>query len=573
MDRIKQSLNGLSARMPFKDVGKSDIMAGLTSAIASVPDGMASGVLAGVNPVYGLYTLMIGTPLVSLITSTQIMVFNTTSAMTLVAADGLGDRSGTDRVAALFAISLLAGAFQLILGLLGLGQLTKFVSNAVMRGFLTGIAVLIILGQLWDLTGYSGESGTKLHQTADLIAHLGEIDYWTTIIGVGTLILMIALGYTRLSNFNLLIGLAVAVIAVQILEKTGVQSVALVKSLGEIPRSLPSLHIPELRLLPAMLLTAVAVAIVGLLQSAGVAQQFPNTDGSDPDDSRDFVAQGIGNIACGLFQAMPGGGSLSSTALVSAAGAKSRWANVIQGPMVIVMVLIFSGLLSLVPMASLAALLIYSASLAIRLPAIQSVANTHSSSFVSMVVTFLAALIFPLQQAVMLGVILAAVLFVYRSSIDIRINRLVEENGEIIEMPAPTILPANEVTVLDIRGNLFYAGARTLSQQLPKVGPSEHAVVVLRMRGKTDLGSTFFGVIGAYARQVQASGGRLYLSGVDESVKASMTRTGHLDQIGADNVYVASAAISRSTMAAIAAGSEWLRQLESSAGLPPAATG
>jgi SulP family sulfate permease len=96
-------------------------------------------------------------PVTALAASTQIMVFNTTSAMTLVAADGLGDRSGADRAQALFALALVCGIFQLALGILGLGFLTKFVSNAVMTGFLTGIAVLIILGQLWDLTGYEGE--------------------------------------------------------------------------------------------------------------------------------------------------------------------------------------------------------------------------------------------------------------------------------------------------------------------------------------------------------------------------------------------------------------------------------
>ena len=98
--------------IPLTQEGQRDGLAGVTAAISSVPDGMASGVLAGVNPVYGLYTLMVGTPVASMLTSTRVMVFNTTSAMTLVAVDGLGDRSGEDRVAALIVIALVAGAFQ-----------------------------------------------------------------------------------------------------------------------------------------------------------------------------------------------------------------------------------------------------------------------------------------------------------------------------------------------------------------------------------------------------------------------------------------------------------------------------
>ena len=198
---LRHKLGG--ARLTRPKLGKRDVTAAITSAVASVPDGMASGVLAGVNPVYGLYTLIVGMPTCALLASTQIMVFNTTSAMTLVATDGLGSKTGDDRVQALFAIALVCGVFQLVLGVLGLGFLTKFVSNAVMTGFLTGIAMLIIFGQLWDLTGYSGEGDTKLQQTFDLLGNLGEIDPWTAVIGIGSLLAMIALQNTRLQRLQL----------------------------------------------------------------------------------------------------------------------------------------------------------------------------------------------------------------------------------------------------------------------------------------------------------------------------------------------------------------------------------
>src|SRR6478609_3693208 len=199
------SLRGRARNLKKPDISKKDVTPAITAAIANVPDGMASGVLAGVNPVYGLYTLIVGTPVTALTASTRIMIFNTTSAMTLVAADGLGSRSGDDRAQALFALALACGVFQLAMGILGLGFLTKFVSNAVMTGFLTGIAVLIILGQLWDLTGFEGEGGSKLQQTSELITHLNQVDIPTTIIGVGSIVLMFALERTKLASFNLLV--------------------------------------------------------------------------------------------------------------------------------------------------------------------------------------------------------------------------------------------------------------------------------------------------------------------------------------------------------------------------------
>jgi SulP family sulfate permease len=563
MSGLSTSIGGLRKRagsIKRPDIGKKDVTPAITSAIAAVPDGMASGVLAGVNPVYGLYTLIIGMPVTALAASTQIMIFNTTSAMTLVAADGLGDRTGEDRVKALFALALVCGVFQLAMGILGLGFLTRFVSNAVMTGFLTGIAVLIILGQLWDLTGFQGEGGSKLEQTSELITNLSQIDLPTTFIGIGALVLMFGLERTKLASFNLLIALGIALAGAWLMDKGGFESIALVSSLGDIPRSLPMPELPQLSVVPAMLLAGVATAIVGLLQAAGVAQQFPNKDGSEPDDSRDFLAQGAGNIASSVFQGMPGGGSLSGTSLYAAAGGRSRWGIVIQAPIVITLILVFNNLLSMIPMAALAALLVYSALLAINLKRVATVASATRASFISMLVTFLATLVIPLQQAVILGVVLAGILYIYRSSTDIRVMQLVRRDGGVAEIEAPDKLTSDSVTILEIYGSIFYAGARTLGQRLPTIGDAQHPVVILRLRGHGEMGSTFLNVINDYAKKIQANGGRLLLSGVESDARDRLAASGHLDVIGVDNVYTTDEIIGRSTEAAFKAGNALLAE-------------
>jgi SulP family sulfate permease len=542
-------------------IGKPDALAAVTTGIANIPDGMASAVLAGVNPVYGIYTLIIGTPVASLSISTQLMMFNTTSAMTLVAVDGLGGREGDDRAAALFTIALVAGAFQLALGLLGLGMLTKFVSNSVMIGFLTGIAALIIMGQLWDLTGYEGEGGSKLEQTAQLLANLRDVDPATTAFGVGSLLLMFLLLRTKLGAYNLLIVLALATAAAWIAD---FDSVVLVSSLGEIPQSLPSLDVPSFTLIPEMLLAGIAVGAVGLLQAAGVAQAYPNPDGSDNDDSRDFTGQGVANIASSFFQGMAGGGSLSGTALNVGAGAQTRWAAVVQAGVVLVGVLVFGGLLSRIPMAGLAALLIYSATLSFKLPAIATISRTSWTSFAGMAATFLATLVMPLQQAVMVGIALAAILFLYRASVDVRLRQMRVVGDQLVVSDPPEELPSDAVTVLDVDGNLFYAGARTLEKLLPDPQATRHAGVVMRLRGQAEIGSTFFKVIGKYAGELRARDGVLLLAGIEPTVKERMERAGQLDLIGADRIFLAGSVIGESTTDALRAGEAWL------AALPPA---
>ncbi len=564
------SLRGRARNLKKPDISKKDVTPAITAAIANVPDGMASGVLAGVNPVYGLYTLIVGTPVTALTASTRIMIFNTTSAMTLVAADGLGSRSGDDRAQALFALALACGVFQLAMGILGLGFLTKFVSNAVMTGFLTGIAVLIILGQLWDLTGFEGEGGSKLQQTSELITHLNQVDIPTTIIGVGSIVLMFALERTKLASFNLLVALGAALAAAWGMKQLDYDSVALVSSLGDIPRSLPMPELPQLSVVPAMLLAGVATGIVGLLQAAGVAQQFPNKDGGEPDDSRDFMAQGAGNVTSSFFQGMPGGGSLSGTALFAAAGGRNRWGIIIQAPIVIVLILVFNNLLGMIPMAALGALLIYSALLAINLKRVARVGSATRASLISMVATFVATLVIPLQQAVMLGVVLAGILYIYRSSTDVRIMQLVRRDDGVAELTAPAELTSDSVTVLEIYGSIFYAGARTFGHQLPKVNDAQHPVVILRLRGHGDIGSTFLNVIGDYDKKIKANGGRLLLSGVDPTQKQRLAETGHLDAIGVDNVFTADEIIGHSTREAFAVGTALLEQIKSENATPQA---
>ncbi len=186
--------------LPNRKTAKQDGIAGLVSGIANLPGELASAVLAGVNPVLAINTLIVGMPIAGMISSTRSMMFDTTGAMTLVAADALADRQGDDRAQALIVIALTAGVFQIVLGVLGLGQLTRFVSSAVMTGFLSGVAIMIILGQLWDLTGFVGEGGSKLEKTWQLITNIDEVDIPTTIVGIGSLIVMIVLQRTKLAD-------------------------------------------------------------------------------------------------------------------------------------------------------------------------------------------------------------------------------------------------------------------------------------------------------------------------------------------------------------------------------------
>ncbi len=174
----------------------SDLLAGFVVAVTSIPDAMASAILAGTNPVYGLYGLMAGTPVGALITSSQFMSVAVTSAMALIVGSALADVAADDQTAALFTLTLLVGVLGILAGLLRLGRLMRYVSNSVMVGFLTGVSVLIILSQLGDFTGYASEYSNKVAKAVDLLLHPTEIDLQTFAIGILTVVIILVLDRT-----------------------------------------------------------------------------------------------------------------------------------------------------------------------------------------------------------------------------------------------------------------------------------------------------------------------------------------------------------------------------------------
>ena len=188
----------------------ADLIAGLTTGIANIPDAMASGVLAGVNPVQGLYAIMVGTPLGAIFSSSAYMNIAATSALAITAVIAIaGYSSGDARDAAMTTLALLTGLAMAIAGLLRLGRLLRFISNSVVIGFLTGVSINVILSQLGDFTGYSSEYSNKVVKAVDTLLHLNQIDVQTLAIGLLTVAVILLMDRTKLRNFSMLFGMVI----------------------------------------------------------------------------------------------------------------------------------------------------------------------------------------------------------------------------------------------------------------------------------------------------------------------------------------------------------------------------
>jgi SulP family sulfate permease len=532
-----------------------DIVAGVTTAIANIPDSMANAVLAGINPVNGLHALLVGTPSAALTTSSQFMTVAVTAAMALAVGDGLAAVPAGQQAAGLLTLTVMVGVVMIVLGLLRAGALMRFVSNAVMRGFLTGVAVSIVLGQVPSFTGSTSDASNKVMRTVDIVLHPSRIDVATLVLGLATIAVVLLLERTPVARFSMAAALLLA---------TGVAYVGgfagtTVGDISAIPSTLPTPELPALELVFVLIVPAVSIALIGLIQGAGVSKATPNPDGTYPSLDRDFIGQGIGNALSGLFKGMPVGGSVSSTSLNIQAGARSRWANFTVGPVIAIVLLLFSGVIEVVPMTALAALLIIVGVRAVDRHAIAAVWNTGAAPRAIMTITFVGTLIMPIQYAVLLGVAISIVSYVYSASLDVRLVEMVQiPDGRFAEVEPPEQPKSNSVTVLNVYGSLFYAGAQVVEKMLPDPLGTQEAYVVLRLRGRVDVGSTFLEVLKRYEGRLEREGGHLLLAGVGDDLYAQLERTGMLEVIGEEDVFHAVSTLGDSTSRAVRAAEERL---------------
>src|SRR5215813_3941974 len=500
---------------------RADLVAGLPGAISSVPDGMAAAVLVGVNPVQGLYSGFVGPIVGGLSSNTRMMVITTTSAAALAAGSALQSVPADQRPQAVSLLVILAGIALVAAGILRLGRYTRFVSYSVMIGFLTGVSVNIFCGQIAGLTGASTHGDFPLAKALNVLIHPGSIHLPSLL--------------------------------------TGADTVARVGDQGDIPRGIPLPHLPDIRLFSFSLVTgALAMAIIILVQGAGVAEAVPNPGNAPPNPNQDIIAQGAGNLAAGFFRGIGVGGSVGSTALNVTVGGKTRWATIWAGVWMLIILALFSGLVAKIAVPTLAAILIFAAIGSLRLGEVTTIMRTGRISQVLIITTFAATLFLPVAAAVGIGVALSLVLQLNQEAMDLAVVELTPRaDGRFEEHPAPATLTSERITILDVYGSLLYAGARTLQARLPDPGEARSPVVVLRLRRRTSLGATFIKVVGDYADKLAERGGRLYLTGLEPSMTERLVRTGHVED-GPVRTFEATPIVGESTQQAYLDAEAWL---------------
>jgi sulfate permease, SulP family len=542
-----------------------DFIAAFTVGVASIPDSMASALLAGINPLAGLYTMMIATPIGALFSSSEMMHISTTSALSLGVASSLTGMSPATKLQAVYMLALMVGVIQILLGLLKMGFLVRFVPHSVMTGFLNGVALLIILGQLRDFTGFQSQYSNRVVQAVDTALNAQQIVLPVLFVGLTTVALIIILDRIKAtSQFSFILAMVFASLLPFL---PWFQHVPLVGDVTQVPSALPSFSLPDFSMMFKLIVPAFALSVIGLVQGAGISQGYPNPDGKFPDPSGDFLGQGAANLAASFFKGMPCGGSLSGTAMVVNAGARSRWANFLAGILIAITVLLFANLVELIAMPALAGLLIVIGFRTLNFDGIRTVWQTGMIPRVVMGITFVGTLVMPLQFAVLLGVGLSILLFTFHQANRLELVELLpsKNNPLPLERPAPKKLSDHHVTVLYPYGSLFYAAAKTFEENLPAAENAKEAVVIFVLRGYENFGSTMITVLDRYNQALQANGGKVMLAGISPGVYVQLERTGLLDRIGRENVFLVHQQWGVSAYEAFESAQAWLDEVR-----PPA---
>jgi high affinity sulfate transporter 1 len=522
-----------------------DVIAGATVWGLLIPEMIAYAGLAGVPPQAGLYTLVVMPAAYALLgTSRHLVAAGTSAAAVLLASTvvALHPAGSSGYLTDAAALVLVTGILFVLAGLFRLGFIVQFLSKPVIEGFVFGLAVFVTVKQLPKLFGISGGEGDTIRQLGHLIRHLGDTHGITVAIGVAALVILFAgeRWFPRIPGGLLVLVLGIAVSAGFDLASHGVDVV------GKVPSGLPSVGLPRpprADLVP-LVAGAFGMLLVIFSESLGAAQNFATKYGYSIDANQELVALGVANAASGLVGGLPGGGSLSQSAVNEGAGARSEVSPLVATVLAIVTVLFLTPLFKDLPEAVLAALIIHAVSHLWKVAEFKEYRRERPLEFWVGIATGVGVVTLDVLPGLVIGVISMLLLVVYHASkphVSVlgRVTGVPDAYGDVGRHPDYQTVPG--LLVLRLEAPFFYANASPVCETIKRLaGSVEPAprVVILDFGPNADLDITSGDDLGELVRTLRSAGIDFAVAEVRQPVLASAGRTGLLAAIGEDHVYL-----------------------------------
>lgn len=534
---------------------RADLTAGLTVAMVAIPQSMVYAAIAGVNPVYGLFTAVIPAIIGALFGSYPYLVTGPTNPTALVTASVLMIFAGqTNYLEYVLALAIIAGLFKLIFGLFKLGSITKYISNSVLVGFLTAAGVFIIAGQLPNLMGITLTASGEIWETIpNLFDHLSETNIRSLIISLSSMALLILIRRINRKLPASLITIILATGFVYLLSWDDL-GVRLVNDIGLPEHVKMGFHMPEVswQELLSLVHSGAAVALFGLMETVSISKAMSQMSNERIDASREMVGQGLASIIGGFFLCMPSSGSSSRTVINVVNGAKTRVSSIISGLGVLVFLLLFTGLIGYIPIPTLAAVVVISSAGLINIHLIELTWQSKLQSRIVMVLTFISTLVLPLEYAIYLGILSTILIFLGESS-HVKLNYIIEgEDSQFIELPMEGIEEHNpQIAIVNVEGDLYFAAVEDLQEQIEKVLETDLKVLILRFRRAHLLASTGIMALDQIIHAAREKGIQILFCGIQDDIQESLNIAGVSEIIGNSRIFPADHQLFRSTQQAL----------------------
>ena len=532
---------------------RPDLIAGITVGVVALPQAIAFALLAGLPAEMGIYTSIVAAIVGGLWGSSNQLSSGPTNNSALLVFSillPLATPGSPLYIAAAGLLAVMAGTLRLVMGMARLGVLINFVSDSVIVGFTAGAGILIIIGQLRSLLGLKFSNSPYLIETLGHLAkNLGHVHLLSAALGIGTIVATLLLKRIKKSLPAPLLAMMLAAAAVALFNLDERNVVVL----AELKRSAPPLTaLPLLNwtLIGDLSTGALAVAVIGLVEAMSIARVLAAQSGQRLDSNQEFVGQGLANIASGFLGGFPASGSFNRSALNYEAGARTPLAGVLSGLVVVAVVWIFAPLAVFVPLPAIAGLLMVSAYSMINRREILRIWHGSPGDRWIMLATIGAALLLPLQFAVLTGVLMSLIYYIWRTSVP-RVYSVVPDNTyrHLVAEGSPEAegRPAcPQLGILKIQGDLYFGAAPHVEEVILRnlaAHPSQR-FLLLHMVSVSQIDISGVHMLESVVRHYREQGGDVFMARLQEPVYRLMRSSGFTDRLGEDHFLNEDTAIS-----------------------------
>jgi SulP family sulfate permease len=537
--------------------GRHDLIAGLTVAAISFPQAMAYALIAGVDPRFGVYSAIVVTIVASIFGSSSHLINGPTSAISLLVFTALAFIDSENTAAlfeGLFLLAVLVGAFQIVISLFKLGNLTRYISESVIIGFMAAAAFLLAVGQLGNALGVRDRGNGHMQVLRRVwltLFHGDHINYRALTLSAAAVLLAVVLrklvqrfGWPQIDMLAVLIitGLIAYFAGWSVPGAGGHTAVSVA---AKIPRSLPTAHIPEVHTdwLPELSSGALAIAFVGIIEALSIAKAIAYETQQKIDYNRQIMAEGLANLGGGFFQCLPGSGSLSRSAINYQAGARTRFSGVVSAATVAAALLLFAPLLRYVPQPALAGLLLVTAARLVDFKRLFYTLKASRYDAGLVIVTAFTGVAIDLDKSVLLGVILSILLFVPRAA-KLNAKELIVAPDRVVRERVPGDTADPSIIIYDLEGELFFGAAPELDRYLVALhqriaddpdGPVKF--VVLRLKRVRHPDVVCIERIEHFLREETARGVTILLAGVRPDTLGILRNVGIQSWFPAEHIF------------------------------------